>query len=441
MKNRFNITILCLFIMMGCRNVTAQNKLTVQQAISAALENNFDIQLLRNDSSSYALDNSYARAAFLPRVNATGGLVFNNNNQKQRLADGSKRESKGVRSNTLTGSVQLNWTLFDGLKMFATKDKLAEFVRLGELNIKNQMVTTVADVINNYYNIVRQKQLLKAIEEQMGINEERVKVAEKKLSVGLGAKPELLQGKVDLNAQKSARLQQQTLIEQLKEQLNQLMNVELNTRYEVSDSIEFATDIILGDLLGAVEKTNPQLLLTKKNIDIGKLTLKERKAERYPTLTFNTAYNYSKTDNKSVINTFTPLYNRNNGFNYGIGITVPILNGFNTRRQIQQAQLDIDYLNIAYKNQKAKIDLGITNAFKDYELQKKTLALEEENIVLAKENVYIALERLRLGISTYLELRETQKSLELAYDRLIAARYNTKLAETELLKLKGDLVR
>ena len=85
--------------------------------------------------------------------------------------------------------------------------------------------------------------------------------------------------------------------------------------------------------------------------------------------------------------------------------------------------------------------MGITNAFKDYELQKKTLALEEENILLAKENVFISLERLRLGISTYLELRETQKSLELAYDRLIAARYNTKLAETELLRLKGDLVK
>ncbi len=425
----------------GSRQAAAQNKLTVEQAVMAALENNFDIQLLRNDSSSYALDNSYARAAFLPRLNATGGLVFNNNSQKQKLADGSKRESKSIRSNTLSGSLQLNWTLFDGLKMFATKDKLAEFVRLGELNIKNQMVTTVSNVINNYYNIVRQKQQLKAIEEQMGINEERVKVAEKKLSVGLGAKPELLQGKVDLNAQKAARLKQQTLIEQLKEQLNQLMNVELNTRYEVSDSIVFENDIILGDLLGAVEKTNPQLLVTKKNIDISKLTLRERKAERWPVLSFNSAYNYSKTDNKTVINSFTPLYNRNNGFNYGIGVSIPILNGFNNRRQIQQAQLDIDYLNIAYKNQKAQIDLSITNAFKDYELQKKTLALEEENIVLAKENVFIALERLRLGISTYLELRETQKSLELAYDRLIAARYNTKLAETELLRLKGDLVK
>lgn len=441
MKNCIKITALNFLILFCNISLSAQNKLSVEQAVAATLENNFDIQLLRNDSSSYALDKSYARAAFLPRVNATTGLVFNNNNQKQKFSDGTKRESNGIRSTSLTGSVQLNWTVFDGLKMFATKDKLAEFVRLGELNIKNQMITSVAAVINNYYNIVRQKQLLKAIEEQMGINEERVKVAEKKLSVGLGAKPELLQGKVDLNAQKAARLKQQTLIDQLKEQLNQLMNVELNTRYEVSDTIQFADNIILGDILGAVEATNPQLLITKKNIDITKLTLKERKAERYPVVNFNSAYNYSKTDNKAVVNPFTPLYSRNNGFNYGIGITIPILNGFNVKRQIQQAELDIDWLNISYKNQKTKIDLGITNAFKDYELQKKTLALEEENILLAKENVYIALERLRLGISTYLELRETQKSLELAYDRLIAARYNTKLAETELLRLKGDLVK
>ena len=441
MKNCYKIMCLFFFALLFNQLVFAQNKLTVEQAITATIENNYDIQLLRNDSVSYALDKSYARAAFLPRVNATTGLVFNNNNQKQKFSDGTKRQSNGVRSSNLTGSVQLNWTIFDGFKMFATRDKLSQFVQLGELNIKNQLVNSVATVINTYYNIVRQKQLLKAIEEQMSINEERVKVAEKKLSVGLGAKPELLQGKVDLNAQKAARLKQQTLIEQLKEQLNQLMNVEMATRYEVADTILFSNNIILGDIMSAVETTNTQLLLTKKNIDIGKLTLKERKAERYPVVNLNSAYNYSKTDNKSVVNPFTPLYNRNNGFNYGIGITIPILNGFNTKRQIQQAQLDIDYLNITYKNQKSKIDLGITNAFKDYDLQKKMLALEEENILLAKENVYIALERLRLGISTYLELRETQKSLELAYDRLIAARYNTKLAETELLRLKGDLIK
>ena len=440
MKSFLKILFIFSFALFFTPLTYAQKILTIEEAIAATLKNNFDIQLLRNDSAAYALDKSYARAAFLPRLNATAGYVANNNDQKQRFSDGTKRESKGIRSNNLTGSIQLNWTLFDGFKMFATRDKLAEFVRLGELNIKKQMVSSIAAIINNYYNIVRQKQQLKAIEEQMGINEERVKLAEKKFSVGLGAKPELLQAKVDLNAQKAARLQQQTLIDQLKELLNALMNVAMNTRYEVADSIPIKNNIILDDIINGAG-TNPSLLVIKKNIDITKLTLKEKKADRYPVVTFNSAYNYSKTDNKSVVNPFTPLYNRNNGFNYGVGVTIPILNGFNVKRQIQQTQLDIDYLNLSYNAQKAKIDLGITNAFKDYELQKKMLVLEEENILLAKENVFIAVERLRLGISTYLELRETQKSLEQAYDRLIAARYNTKLAETELLRLKGDLVK
>ena len=422
-------------------HTNAQLFLTPEEAVATALKNNYDIQLLRIDSAAFALDQSYAKAAFLPRLNATTGLIYNNNNQLQRFSDGTERGRKGIRASNLAGAVQLNWTLFDGFKMFATRDKLNEFVKLGNLNIKNQMVTTVDAVLKSYYNIVYQKQQIRAVEEQMSINEERVKQADKKLSVGLGAKPELLQAKVDLNAQIAARLQEQTRMAKLKEQLNQLMNVALNTMYEVFDSIAINNNILLPDVITAAINTNPQLQVTQKNIDIGFLTLKERKAERFPIVSFNSAYNYSRTDNKAVVNPFTPLFNRNNGFNYGIGITIPVLNGYNTKRLIQQAQIDIDYLKLSFQNQKSQIDLGITNAFKDYELQKQALVLEEENILLAKENVMISLERYRLGISTYLELRETQKSLEDAYNRLLLSRYNTKLAEIELMRLRGDLVK
>ena len=149
----------------------------------------------------------------------------------------ARRDRKGIKSNNLISSVNLNWTLFDGLKMFATRERLAEFQRLGELSVRNQVVATVASILTTYYNIVRQKQQLRAIEEQMSIDEERVKIADRKYSVGLGSKPELLQAKVDLNAQKAAALQQQTLITQLKEQLNQLINRPTGTYFEVRDSI------------------------------------------------------------------------------------------------------------------------------------------------------------------------------------------------------------
>lgn len=422
-------------------NCQAQRLLLPEEAIATALQNNYDIQLSRNDSLVAAINYFYRNAAFLPRLNGTASTTWNNNATKQVLFDGTKRESSGLKSNNINASLALNWTLFDGLKMFATRDKAIEYVRLGELGIKSQVINTVALVINTYYNIVRQKQLLKAIEEQMSINEEKVKLAQYKLDIGAGAKPDLLQSKLDLNAQKASQLEQQTLISQLKDQLNQLMNVADETVYEVLDTIPLNKSLSLGDIQNNIENSSPVLQMMKKNIDIADLTLKESKGSRWPTISFNSAYNFSRTNNQAVINSFSTLFNRTKGFNYGLTATIPILNNFTTKRTIQLAQLDIQYQRLLYENQKSQTSLSVINAFKEYEREKKALDLEESNILLAKENVDIVFQTYKLGAATFIQLREAQKSLGDAYDRLIAARYNTKLAETELLRLKGDLVK
>jgi outer membrane protein TolC len=421
-------------------NLSAQKTLSIEEAIATALQNNYDIQLSKNDSAVAALDYSYRNAVFLPRLNATAGANWTNNNQKQEFTSGTKREGD-VKTNNITASLTLNWTLFDGLKMFATRDKAEEFIRLGELGIKNQVVNTVADVINTYYNIVRQKQQLKAIEEQMSISQTRVDLSQRKLEIGVGAKPDVLQSKVDLNAQKAAQLRQQTLIQQLKESLNQFMNVAAATDYEVSDSIPINTQISLGDIQNNLETENPLMQIARKNIDIAGLALKERKAERFPVVSFNSAYNFNRTNNDIALNPALPIFNRNRGFNYGLTASIPILNNHNTNRLIKQAELNISYQQLLYNSQKSLLNLAVLNAFKDYELQKQALELEETNILLARENVTIILETYRLGAATYLQLREAQRSLEDAHNRLIAARYNTKLAETELMRLKGDLVK
>lgn len=431
----FNLfAILCI-----SSTVHAQRVLSIEEAIATVIQNNYDIQLVKNEAEAYAIDNDFASAAFLPQLNGTAGNTWNDNNQRQNFTDGRKRKAN-VNSNNLNAAVNLEWTLFDGLKMFATKSRLSQLKELGEANIKTQVVNSIAAVINNYYNIVRQKQQLKAIDTLITINEERVKLANKKLSVGLGSKPELLQAKVDLNAQKAARLLQETLIDQLREQLNQLTGIPVVSVYDVSDSIPIKLNLEYDSLAGGIEKSNPGLLATGKNIDVAKLALQERKAERFPILQFNSSYNFGRTSNGSVVNPeFQPIFSMNKGLNYGFTATVPILNGFNSRRLIRQAGLYIEYNKISYDTQRSLVELGVNKSFKDYQYQKKALLLEEENIALAKENVFIALKRFRLGVSTYIELREAQISLEQAYNRLIAARYNTKLAETELLRLKGSL--
>jgi outer membrane protein TolC len=357
------------------------------------------------------------------------------------MADGTKGEKNGIRSNVSTASLNLNWTLFDGLKMFITRRRLGQMVELGELQIKNQVIASVADLMRTYYDISRQQQQLKAVEEQMQLSNERLKLAQYKFEVGTGTKSDVLQAQIDYNAQKSQQLTQQNNILKLKEQLNNLLAIPLNNDFTVLDTIPIHTGLTLDSIQGSLTATNPQLLLAQKSLDIAGLALQERRAERLPTVSFNSAYNFNRTDNKSVVNPFQPLFSQNKGLNYGFTATIPILNGNLTRRNIRAAELDIQYQQLAYKRNLAQINTSVATAYRDYTLYQQTLLLEEDNIKLVRENLFIAQERYRLGVTTFLEMRTAEQSLADATNRLIQARYNTKVAEIELLRLRGDLVK
>ena len=436
-----------ILLFSACTASFAQTRmLTLEEAIATALKSNYDIALSRNDSLIAAIDYAYRNAIFFPSINGVAGTTYNNNNQRLRF---TKRNGGGdstvnrdaVRSHNINYSANLDWTLFDGFRMFATRAKAEEYLALGSLTIKNQVINTVAAVITTYYDVVRQKQQLRSVEEQISLNEERVRLSQYKLDIGTGAKPDLLQSKVDLNAQKSLRLQQIALIEQLKDRLNQAMNIPERTQFEVSDSIPLNQGIALGDIVENLDQRNPLLQIAKKNIEISRLTLKERKADRYPTIQFNSAYNFTQNDNSVAVNINQPIFNANRGFNYGFSAVIPIFNQFSVRRLIRQSEYDIRYQQLVLDNQRSLISLNVLNAFTAYEQQKKALALEQENILLARENVDIVFQTYKLGAATLVQLREAQTSLEEANNRLIAARYLTKQAETELLRLKGDLVR
>jgi outer membrane protein len=440
MKRIQLIAIWGCIILMGS-TAKAQQYLSLQQAIANALKSNYNVLLSKNDSTVAAIEYSYRNAALLPRLNATVGTVWNNNNINQTLADGTKRSSSGIKSHNITGQLALNWTLYDGMRMFIARDKIGQFIQLGQLGIKEQIVATIAAVMNAYYAIVQQKQQLKAVEEQLDITTERVKLAQAKLNIGTGTRPDLLQSKVDLNAFKAARLAQQTVIAQQTEVLAQLMGGKPGTLYEVGDSIPVNLNLTQTDMMANLDKSNPGLLLAQKNLDIAAITLKEKRAERYPVLAFNANYNYNRTTNKKVINNFSTLFNQTNGFNYGLTASIPIFNNYSIKRQMQQLQQGISYSQLAYNNQRSLLELEIARAFKDYEWQKKALLLEEESILLATENATIVLQSYKLGGSTLLQLKEAQKSLEDARRRLITARYNAKLAEIVLLRIKGDLLQ
>lgn len=421
------------------KGLVAQDSLTVEQAVAYALRNNYDILLSREDSAIAAINYEYRNAAFLPRLNATGTYLINNNNQKQTLADGSEKERTGIRSNNFNAAINLNWTVFDGFRMFLLRDQLDLAVQQGNLVVKTAVINTVANVITTYYDIVRQQQQLRNVEEQMQLSADRLRLAQYRFDIGVGIKPDVLQAQIDFNNAKASQFNQQALIDQRRQTLNQLMNAAVSATYKVSDTIPVKTDLVLANILSNL--TTPELQLSRVNIEAARLDVQLAKSARYPTVSLNSAYNFNRTSNNQVINQFSPLFNLNRGFNYGITATIPIFNNFSVRQQIRQAELAVRYQELRYESQSAVLNTNLLNAFRSYESQRQVVETLDSNVTVARENLFIERERYRLGRTTFIELRQAEENISTTITNLINARYNLKVAETELLRLRGELVR
>ena len=421
---------------------SAQDTLSVEKAIATALNNNYDILLSRQDSASVAISNEYRSAVFLPTLNANSTLLFNSNAQRSKFASGKDTTRTGIHTSNLNASLNLNWTLFDGLRMFIARDRLDVAMMRGSLVIRNQVVNTVSDVIKTYYDIVRQKQLLKNIQEQMTLSADRLRLAQYKLDIGVGIKPDVLQAQIDYNTQHASQINQLAVIDQRKHDLNRLMNVPQTVNYEVVDTILVIYDLVLGDLLKGIEQSSPTLQLARTDIDLAHLDVREAKALRFPTLAFTSAYSYTRNNNNSVVNPIAQaLFNQNRGFNYGLTASIPIFNRFTVRQQILQAKLAEDYSRLQLENQQSIVNTNILNNYRSYIAQKEIAGVNDSSVALARENLIIERERYRLGATTFIELRQAEENLANAVTNSITTQYNLKVAETELLRLHGDLIR
>jgi outer membrane protein TolC len=219
------------------------------------------------------------------------------------------------------------------------------------------------------------------------------------------------------------------------------MNVVPATDYKVSDTIPVQTGLVLGNLLSNILQTSPELQLARANIEAAELNVRLAKTARYPTVSLISAYNFNRTSNNQVINPFSPLFNLNRGWNYGITATIPILNNFTVRQQIRQAQLAVDFQQLQYQNQEALLNTNLINSYRNYDAQKGIVITLDTSVALARENLFIERERYRLGRTTFIELRQAEENISTITTNLINARYNLKVAETELLRLRGELVR
>ncbi len=425
-----------IFVLFGFHMMAQEKKLlTVEEAVSLALENNYQIKIVTNDLKIDEASVSPGFAGMLPSVNA----VADNNNSLQNItqtrSDGTSLSRDNAKNNSLNYGVEMDWTIFDGLRMFARYDQLQEVKKLGEAELKQAILQTVSDVMITYFDLVQQKQQLNALDSTLVISKQRVELANNRFSIGKASKLEFLNAQVDQNTDQTTFLRQQELFQNTKTLLNEIIGRDVKTDFRVVELISIDRSLQLNVLEDEAKAQNPQLQAQLINKRIVELQLKQIKGDRFPTLSAQAGYLFS--DSESSLGFTTS--NQSRGFNYGLTARLNLFDGFNQNRNEQIAKIQIENSELLVNQQTQTLLSQLAIAYQTYKTNLSLMELEVNNEAIAKENLDITMAKYRIGTIPTIEFRTAQLNYINAVVRASNALYEAKLSEITLKELAGNL--
>lgn len=420
-----------------CGTAAAQNNVyTLQECLKEGLQNNYSLKIEKNNQRISDNNATLGNAGFLPSVNASGRYSGNSQDTETKLRDTREIvEENGIFNQTIDAGVDLNFTVFEGFNVTTTYKKLKELQGQGELNTRIAIENLVADITAEYYNYIQQQIRLKNFKYAVALSKERLRVVEQRYRIGNFSGLDYQQAKVDFNSDSSAFMKQQEALQSSAIALNELLAREnLNVPIAVADTaIEVAGELVFDDLMGDMMENNTSLLRARIDNRMAVLDYKKKASQAYPYLRLNAGYGYTLNKYNKGAN-----YHRATlGADFGVTLGINIFDGNNARRERRNAKINIENAQLEQTDVEQALKSDLYNIWQAYRNNLQVLELEKENLVTAKLNHEIAMERYMLGDLSGIEMREAQKSLLDAEERLLSASYNTKLCEISLLQISG----
>jgi outer membrane protein len=428
-------TFISLFLIVSGVNVQAQQVLTLEEAVSIGLEKNYGLQISRNLQEEAENNRTLGNAGFLPTIDLTAGRTESIEDSEFRSADGTGSTNEGARSTTTNAAVNLNWTVFDGLTSFARYDRLGKLKEISDEQLRFDMEFLVSQIALSYFNIIRISEQIKVLENNIEVSLERIEIEETKVDLGSGSEYDLLQARSDLNADRAAFIRERNQLNEAKISLNELLSRDPGTEYEVTTEIDVNRFLPEEELYNRLMEENAELSIARFENEVSRIEVREVQGERYPQISLTSGYRFNRSENDGGFFQF----NETTGFTVGLTARVNIFNGFNINRRVQNAQIRSKNAELNLESQKLRLESEFQAIYRTYQNSIQLVDLEEENLSNAEETLDIALERFRLGSISSLEFREAQRTFIAAENRLINAKFEAKVAETELLQLTGEM--
>ena len=417
-----------------------QDTLTLFDAINIGLQENFSVQISKKNKKISEINNNWANAGALPKIDISTRI-------EEALSDQSNNPASFIqeklKSSSISGSTNLNWTLFNGFAIRANKERLNNLEKISNNSASLTIENTIQAIILQYYNCILQKQKLNLLQEVVYLAKNRLQYQSKRYELGLITKIDLLQIENSLLSDSSnILLQEQNYINSVKN-LNLLLGYETEKKWYIDKEINTHLQIYnYDDLKESTLNNNSNILNQYYNIQLSKQNMKLEMSAFYPIISINSgaAYNESTYDIGDLSNT---MNNTGESINYfaNLVINFRIFDGGKLYQNLKALRIkkEIDQLKFEQKKQEVLHQLSITND--RYNTSITALKLSEKAYEIAQTNYNLAIKKHEQGLINSFMLRD----IEIAYiNSGINAKqaiYNLMESKISLLKITGNIIQ
>ncbi len=426
---------LCFFT--GESTAQELNVLTKQDAISETLANNFGIKIANNNLEIADNNQNILNSGYLPTLTGIAGTSFDSQDQEATFQDGSVSVINGAETTRYNASINLGYTLFDGLGRYYDYKALKEQYNLSELQTRETIETSLLQLFTVYYEVARLTENITVLEETFSNTKRRLLRAQYAFEYGQNNKLDVLNAEVDIVTDSVNLMNERQLLANTKRDLNVVANVDLERSFVVDTIVAFVPSLVLDTYIKDAETNNVRLLQAEKNKNISTLNYKASRSVYLPTVGLTGSYGWNQGNFPS---TNFLLSNTSTGISLGANLTWNLFDGGRGVTSVKNSKITIANQELFQEQFTKEVKRDIANAHGDYLNRLQIFDLQEQNVVTAQNNFERSNEQYKIGQITSVELRQAQLNLLNAETNKNFAKYQAKLAELQVLQFAGQLL-
>ncbi len=435
---KYRSIILMILLVVSNVLLAQQKTISPNEAVSLALENNYGIKLANNQIEVAKNNVSILNSGYLPTLTGNAGASIDKQNTEGELANGEVRIAEGAETRRYNASINLNYTLFDGMGRSYNYKQLKEQYQLTELQARETIENTVFQLFTIYYNVAQVTENTLALEQTLAISNDRLVRAKYQFDYGQSTKLGVLNAEVDINNDSINLINAKQQLKNSRRDLNVVLGNVIDNDFGVDTTIDFDLLFNKEELFEKAKSRNNALLQIEKNIAISGYDIKSGKSAYLPTIGLVGSYGWNESANNSPL-AFT-LQSTNSGVSAGLNLSWNLFDGGSTITRVKNAQINLESQQLQKEQLHIEIVRDFNNAWDDYQNKLNIYKIQEANIVTSQNNFDRTEEKFKLGQVNSIEFRQAQLNLlnaELGRNQL---KYEAKLAELQLLQLCGELL-